>query len=121
MHVDLTWFIWTAMTIIGFPLSVYFPILAFPLCLQTFPLERSLLFVYLVLIASACMWPVLAVLAPLCLLFGSNGAFYLDHITMSIALYATLWSDVLRLSTTALIIVYNGHFKFKHEKHITIF
>ena len=120
MHVDLRWFTWTAITIVGFPLSVYFPVMAFPLCLQTFPLDMSLLFLYVILIAGACIWPILTWLAPLCLLFGSNGAFYIDHITMSIALYAALWSDVLRLVITVLIIVYNVHFKFKHEKHITI-
>ena len=113
--------LWLLIFITGVPLAFVYPALAFPMCLQTFPLRKSLSALYLLATAAAFWVPWVKWITPTMLLAGCNGAFYIDHLVLSAVLYATLWSTALRTSVTLIIGAYYVRYQFKHDKHIAIF
>ena len=113
--------LWVAIYLVGVPLAFFYPSLAFPMCLQTFPLRRNHMTLYIGLTAAAFWYPPLKWLSPMTLAFGCNGAFYVDHILLCVALYATMWSDALRTTICIIIGIYYVRYKFAHDKHIQVF
>jgi hypothetical protein len=83
--------------------SVYYaPATLFPLALCTYPMGR-LFFPYIILSACTYWVPALTYVAPMLLLPGSNGAFYIDHIAMCVLAYVTLPSAIARVLMAVLI------------------
>ena len=113
--------LWLLIFITGVPLAFVYPALAFPMCLQTFPLRKMVSAIYLLLTAVTYWLPWVKWITPTLLLAGCNGAFYIDHLVLSAVLYATLWSTALRTSVTLIIGAYYVRYQFKHDKHVTIF
>ena len=107
--------------VVGLPLAFVYPALAFPMCLQTFPLRRIHMTLYIGLTTTALWYPPLKWLAPMTLVFGCNGSFYVDHLLLCTALYGTLWSNALRTTICILIGIYYVRYKFTHDKHIQVF
>ena len=110
-----------ALYLVGLPLAFFYPALAFPICLQTFPLSRVYLILDIGLTAAAFWYPPLKWIAPITLISGCNGSFYVDHIILCAALYLTMWSNALRTTITILIGIYYVKQQFTHNKHIQIF
>lgn len=73
----------------------YTPCATFPMALFTYPLG-ALKYPYIALSLAAVWWPPAVYIAPLLLLSGSNGAFYIDHIVLCCVAYIALSSPYMR-------------------------
>ena len=111
----------TALCICGIVCSIYVPALVFPMCIITFPLSGGLTVLYFACIGGSIWLTPLKYAVPLCLLKGSTGGYYVDHIVICIVASLCLPFKVLMFIFCIYCALQHVTRNIPHHKHVSIF